>query len=121
EGDEVVLSGDGVLRRFGIALAPGSVTVFDGAEAHVFALSDPLAASDDSHHGGDEIRAPMPGLVRQIGAKADAAVAKGDVLVVLEAMKMEHALTAPRDGQVAVVHVKEGAQVIEGMLLLALE
>ena len=43
----------------------------------------------------------MPGLVKQLAAAAGAAVARGDVLVVLEAMKMEHALTAPRDGVIA--------------------
>ena len=48
-------------------------------------------------------------------------MAKGEVLVVLEAMKMEHALTAPRDGVVAEVLVAAGAQVTDGALLLALE
>ena len=48
-------------------------------------------------------------------------VARGDVLVVLEAMKMEHALTAPRDGRIGEVLVEAGAQVTDGTLLLALE
>ena len=48
-------------------------------------------------------------------------VARGDVLVVLEAMKMEHALLAPRDGVIAEVMVAAGAQVTDGMVLLHLE
>ena len=63
----------------------------------------------------------MPGLVKSLAARPGAKVARGDVLVVLEAMKMEHALTAPRDGIVAEVLVAEGAQVTDGTLILALE
>ena len=122
EGDTVTLtSEDAGPRRLGLARAPGSITVFDGAEAHVFARHDPLAAGAEAGAGGDEIRAPMPGLVRQLAVATGIAVARGDVLVVLEAMKMEHALTAPRDGIVAEVHVATGAQVTDGTLLLALE
>jgi 3-methylcrotonyl-CoA carboxylase alpha subunit len=63
----------------------------------------------------------MPGLVKRLAARPGQAVAAGAVLVVLEAMKMEHGLAAPRAGVVAEVHVEEGAQVAEGSLLLALE
>jgi 3-methylcrotonyl-CoA carboxylase alpha subunit len=122
EGSGVTLrAGDGGPRRLGVVCGVASVTVFDRAEGHSFALPDPLAAGAEAHHGGDEVRAPMPGLVKHLAAVAGAGVAKGDVLVVLEAMKMEHALTAPRDGVVAAVHVAPGAQVTDGTLLLALE
>ena len=50
-----------------------------------------------------------------------AGVAAGDVLAVMEAMKMEHSLTAPRDGTVAEVAVRAGEQVEEGALLITLE
>jgi 3-methylcrotonyl-CoA carboxylase alpha subunit len=48
-------------------------------------------------------------------------VARGERLVVLEAMKMEHALLAPRDGVIAEVMVAEGAQVTDGTVILRLE
>jgi 3-methylcrotonyl-CoA carboxylase alpha subunit len=122
EGSAVTLRAEGSgPRRLGVVCGVGSVTVFDGAEGFTFALPDPLDAGAEAHHGGDEIRAPMPGLVKRLTAVAGAAVAKGEVLAVLEAMKMEHALTAPRDGVVAEVHVAQGAQVTDGTLLLALE
>jgi 3-methylcrotonyl-CoA carboxylase alpha subunit len=62
----------------------------------------------------------MPGLVKHLPARAGLSVAAGELLVVLEGMKMEHALTAPRAGRVAEVAVSAGAQVSEGALLLSL-
>jgi 3-methylcrotonyl-CoA carboxylase alpha subunit len=62
----------------------------------------------------------MPGKVLSVLAQPGAAVARGDVLAVLEAMKMEHALAAPRDGVIEAVHAAPGQQVAEGDLLVAL-
>jgi 3-methylcrotonyl-CoA carboxylase alpha subunit len=62
----------------------------------------------------------MPGLVKQVRVKPGASVSKGDALAVLEAMKMEHTLTAPRDGVVAAVNAAEGDQVKDGDLLVSL-
>jgi 3-methylcrotonyl-CoA carboxylase alpha subunit len=70
--------------------------------------------------GGDAVIAPMPGLVKLVAATPGAAVSRGDALMVLEAMKMEHTLAAPRDGVVAEVLAAEGDQVAEGALLLTL-
>ena len=117
---EAVLRAEGRLRRFGVAVTGTVVTVFEGAESHVFGIPDPLGKAAEVH-GGDEIRSPMPGLVKHLAAEVGDAVARGEVLVVLEAMKMEHALTAPRDGRIAEVRVTAGMQVTDGTLLLALE
>ena len=67
------------------------------------------------------IEAPMPGLVKAIHARAGQAVREGDRLAVLEAMKMEHALLAARDGVVAEVLASEGSQVEAGAALVRLE
>jgi 3-methylcrotonyl-CoA carboxylase alpha subunit len=97
-----------------------SVSVFAGHGFH-FDVVDPLQA-DASHAGdGNLIEAPMPGLVKGVFAKAGQAVAEGDRLAILEAMKMEHALLAVRDGVVAEVLVVEGAQVEAGAALIRLE
>ena len=63
----------------------------------------------------------MPGLVARLQTAPGATVAQGDPLVVLEAMKMEHILTAPRDGRIAEVLVAEGDQVSDGTTLIRLE
>lgn len=105
-----------------------SLTIMRGADAIVFAEGaafrfSPLGASAE-HQGleaGDEIKAPLPGKIAAITAKPGARVKKGDVLVTLEAMKMEHGLKAPRDGVIAEIAATEGEQVKEGALLVRLE
>lgn len=71
--------------------------------------------------GGDAVKAPMPGKVIAIHVKPGDAVEKGQTLAVMEAMKMEHSLAAPRDGVVETVGSELGAQVPEGEILVALE
>jgi 3-methylcrotonyl-CoA carboxylase alpha subunit len=75
---------------------------------------------DGSHGGGDAsgaILAPMPGKIIAVEVKAGDAVTKGQKLLTLEAMKMEHTLTAPFDGTVAELNAEAGAQVqVEALL-----
>jgi 3-methylcrotonyl-CoA carboxylase alpha subunit len=71
-------------------------------------------------HDG-EIEAPMPGKVTAVEVSQGEKVAKGQRLLTLEAMKMEHALAAPFDGTVAELAAKPGVQVTEGQLLLKVE
>jgi 3-methylcrotonyl-CoA carboxylase alpha subunit len=75
----------------------------------------------DGLAAGDDIRAPMPGKVLDVKTSVGKAVKRGDALVVMEAMKMEHSLTAPRDGVVAAVNATAGAQTVEGAVLVRLE
>ena len=63
----------------------------------------------------------MPGLVQAVFADAGQAVAQGEALLVLEAMKMEHRLAAPRDGVVVDVLAAVGDQVTDGAVLVTLE
>ena len=102
-----------------IITTPGHVSVF-GPGAHHFALTDPLDR-DSGVAGGGLTLSPMPGLVKAVFVSAGQAVAAGDRLAVLEAMKMEHTLTAARDGTVAEVLVTAGQQVEAGAALVRLE
>ncbi len=96
------------------------VSVFLNGDTYVFDVPD--GVSDAGETGsGDDIRAPMPGLVKQVRVKPGDQVVKGDALAVLEAMKMEHTLTAARDGSVSEVFVSDGDQVSDGDLLVSLE
>jgi len=76
------------------------------------------------HAAGTEsstLVAPMPGTVIRVAVRAGAAVAAGDPLVVLEAMKMETPLPSPYDATVKAVHVEEGDRVERGALLVELD
>ncbi|MEX4007489.1 acetyl/propionyl/methylcrotonyl-CoA carboxylase subunit alpha [Neoaquamicrobium sediminum] len=96
---------------------PGHVTVFAGAASHTFAVADPFAEAEAAAAGGDALRAPMPGLVKVVRAAVGDAVAKGQPLLVLEAMKMEHTIAAPHDGIIEDM-AAEGAQVTDGTVLV---
>lgn len=82
----------------------------------VFLEKVKAGAQADGEHGGFE--APMPGKVIKVMAEGGQAVKKGDVLVIMEAMKMEHRMEAPADGEVIGVHCEEGQLVDQGFVLL---
>ena len=111
---------DGVPSGATVEVVGGSVHVFDGG-CTSFALHDPLARDVSAGAGGNVTLSPMPGLVKAVFVTAGQAVSAGDRLAVLEAMKMEHVLTAARDGVVAEVLVGPGTQVEAGAALIALE
>ena len=95
------------------------LTVFRG-DGYRFMVNDPLDQEEDIGGSEDMISAPMPGLVRQMVAEPGKAVKSGERLAVLEAMKMEHGLLAPRDGTVAEVFCGNGSQVEAGHALILL-
>jgi biotin carboxyl carrier protein len=77
--------------------------------------------SDGHHHGVAEIVAPMPGKVVRVQVEAGAPVEKGAGVIVVEAMKMQNEMKAPRAGMVVSVNVKPGDTVTAGDVLAVLE
>jgi len=100
----------------------------DGGDWHVFAGSDyrrltlrhGLSGQDEEARRGS-LAAPMPGRIVQVMSRPGEAVKKGQALLILEAMKMEHTVTAPADGIVKEIHFAAGEQVLEGAELVTLE
>lgn len=70
--------------------------------------------------GSTVVKAPMPGTIVSIKVNAGDTVKKGDVLVILEAMKMENEIMAPQDGKVVAVNASNGASVNTGDALISL-
>jgi 3-methylcrotonyl-CoA carboxylase alpha subunit len=97
----------------------GYLIVEDGT---TFVLSEFRESGVDAGAAGDgTMISPMPGRIISVDVRQGDTVAKGQKLVTLEAMKMEHSLTAPFDGIVAELNAVEGAQVTEGTLLVRIE
>ena len=71
--------------------------------------------------GGEQVTSPMPGTILDVKVSQGASVKKGDVLMVLEAMKMENEIMCPRDGKVASIHAAKGAAVESGTLLCVIQ
>ena len=110
---------NGSPRRSRIVTHPAGVSVF-GGRSLTLVPQDPLDRQTEATGSGLTL-SPMPGLVKAVFVSAGQQVAAGDRLAVLEAMKMEHTLTAARDGTVAEVLAEPGAQVEAGAPLIRLE
>jgi 3-methylcrotonyl-CoA carboxylase alpha subunit len=94
-------------------------TVIEAGEVWLYPF--PIAdAASDALDAVDDLKATLPGKIAALNCNAGQAVKKGDVLVVLEAMKMEHSLAASRDGVVGEVLVAVGRQVRAGDVLVRL-
>jgi 3-methylcrotonyl-CoA carboxylase alpha subunit len=108
-------------KRAGRALSHAAgISVF-ASDTYHFAFHDPLARLGEAAEGSGLTLAPMPGLVKAVFVKAGDRVEIGDRLVVLEAMKMEHTLSANRAGRVAELLAAAGQQVEAGAALIRLE
>ena len=127
---EILASGAGDMRlKIGGRIASAkliehsnNLTVHFDGRSFTFVLPDRLQEDDEGDEGGgDRLISPMPGLVKVVSASVGAKVAKGEPLIVVEAMKMEHTLTAPRDGTIAALWVAPGDHVENGANLLELE
>lgn len=91
--------------------APAAAPAPAAAQAAPAPVAAPAAA------GGETIACPMPGTILAVNVANGAQVKKGDVLFVLEAMKMENEIMAPCDGTVSGVNVTKGASVESGTVL----
>ena len=80
----------------------------------------PAAAPAPASNGGESVSSPMPGTILDVKVQNGAAVKQGDVLMILEAMKMENEIVAPCDGTVASVNVTKGSTVETGTVLCSI-
>jgi propionyl-CoA carboxylase alpha chain len=115
--DEAVLAdGNGVARSFAVARHDQDVYV-DSARGPVHLVALPRFPEPGSAVEKGSLVAPMPGNVIRIGATVGDTVTAGQPLIWLEAMKMEHTITAPADGVLAELNVDTGHQVEVGAVL----
>jgi 3-methylcrotonyl-CoA carboxylase alpha subunit len=134
EGEEVVSGtlnfvpdGAGLWVQWGDARCFSQID-WQGETAHIFTpqgatritVLNPLAHAGEAAQEGGRLTAPMPGKVVSFAVKAGDKVKAGQALAVMEAMKMEHTISAPKDGTVAELLYAPGDQVADGAELLKL-
>jgi propionyl-CoA carboxylase alpha chain len=111
---------DGVRSTYDVTITAGTVDV-DGPDGSFSFVPVPRFVDPSEAVAEGSLLAPMPAAVTQVAVEAGQAVQKGDVIVVLEAMKMQHTITAPADGVVAELDVSVGQQVESGAVLAVID
>lgn len=112
---------DVTVEEKGSVAAPAAAPVAAPAAAPVAAPAPAAKPAASGSAGSVEVTAPMPGKILAVKANAGQAVKKGDVLLLLEAMKMENEVVAPKDGTVASINVASGDMVESGDVLATMD
>ncbi|WP_431236754.1 biotin carboxylase N-terminal domain-containing protein [Mycolicibacterium aichiense] len=117
DGDQLAVTVDGIRSRYTVAVDGDQIWLAGGGRSLMLEeVREAPVRPDDEHSGDAELVSPMPGSVVAVSVSNGDEVAAGTVVVAVEAMKMEHSLTAPVDGVVE-LHVAVGDQVKVGQLL----
>ncbi|GFG51109.1 acetyl/propionyl-CoA carboxylase subunit alpha [Mycolicibacterium agri] len=117
DGDRLAVTLDGLRTEYRVAATDGHIWLARaGRTAAIDTVREAPVRPDDEHSGDAELVSPMPGSVVAVNVEDGATVETGAVVVAVEAMKMEHALTAPVDGVVELL-VAVGDQVKVGQPL----
>lgn len=110
-----VEKGEAIIKSEYEAAIPAAPTAAPVAAAPIAASAPAPVASGDA---ANAIKAPMPGNINAVKVAAGQSVKSGEVLIILEAMKMENEIVAPKDGTVGKVYVQKGAVVETGAPLI---
>ena len=102
-----------------ILLKDNQISIFSNGSWY-FETKDPLNPIVEQKIDGNNITAPMPGFIKLVNVQEGEVVRKGDLIIVQEAMKMEHSLIAQKNGQVVKLDVEPGEQVEAGRVLVEL-
>ena len=112
---ELIRSGGGKNYQVNTLFSSYSVDIIDSQAKYL------RMRKNSEEKQGDKVVSPMPGKVMKIPVNEGDLLSAGDIVVVLEAMKMENNIDAERGGVVKSIHVQKGATVMEGDLLIVIE
>lgn len=109
------------VEELGMNSRPASIPQVERPVAQRTTSNESKTVKPQVQAGGDSVVAPMPGTIIDVKVNSGQKVKKGDVLVILEAMKMENEIMAPNDGVVADIKTSKGAAVSSGDILVILK
>jgi 3-methylcrotonyl-CoA carboxylase alpha subunit len=121
DGDRLTAVVDGRKLEAGVAFLDDTIHLWIAGQHHRLAEVDPLAAVAGIEVAEDRLTAPMSGKIISVLVEPGAELDAGMPILILEAMKMEHTITAPADGTVQAIHFAVGDQVDEGAALVAFD
>lgn len=116
EGKMLQVNVNGADYQVELENAPASVPAAPAAAAPAAATPAPAApAAPKAPAGaGEKVNSPLPGVIVEVSVKEGQAVKSGQKVAVLEAMKMENEISAPKDGTITAIHVNKGDSILEG-------
>lgn len=117
---ELTLECNGLREHLHLATTPSGLEIFYAGRAWNFETPSRHQVQGSQEQSG-EVRAPLTARVLKVAVTEGQSVKAGDQLLILEAMKMEHTLTAPFDGVVKSLQVQAGGQTLKGALLIHIE
>lgn len=121
EVEEVKTTASASVKETPKVVAPQKTQEVKQTPAAPVAPKAPEKKVEISVEGGSSISAPMPGTINEIRVKEGDTVSRGQILLILEAMKMENEIMAPVDGVVAGISVSKGASVNAGELMIVIK
>ena len=121
DGRDIVIKLDGQTVRGSVVCEGDTFHVFTSGAHAILTYTDPMAHAGETEAEGGRLTAPMPGKIVAIHVKKGDSVAKGAALLVMEAMKMEHTISAPAAGVIEELLYEVGDQVTDGTQLLTLK
>lgn len=121
-GVDLALRMDGDRSRARVVKQDSRLDVFINAQHYTLTGRDPLHAEETDDAAGGNLAAPMPGIVLEVFVEVGQQLAAGSPIMLIEAMKIEHTITAPFDGVVSEIRFKAGDQITtEGVALAVME
>jgi len=117
---EVELAGDAPVISSAAEKSPAAPVISTNVEKSAAAPVISSAAEKSPAGPAEKVVSPLPGVIIEVSVKEGQAVKAGQKVAVLEAMKMENEISAPKDGTVTAIHVSKGDSVLEGAPIVSL-
>ena len=120
EGKMLSVNVNGASYEVELENAPVQAPVQAAPAPQAAAAPAPAAAPKAAAGAGEKVNSPLPGVIIEVSVKEGQAVKAGQKVAVLEAMKMENEIPAPKDGTVTAIHVNKGDSVLEGAPIVSI-